>query len=487
MAPEPTVQSGPGGAPAAPTSEEAWKKVFDADAAELTRSERTQQQFQAVLQTLQKKADELEAENQRLRIQVFGEEDPCASLHDEVARGREALRKVEAEQQQVDSEVAKARESANLIREETARLQAQAREAEAATERLAAERELSEAQCERALAEARTRVSTDALHRVREEAERTKQQLEEQEVETAKLRQALAEAWAARAEGGTQQPDAGPGAEDLDRMQEELEWLFKLQQEAAEEARLLGKLERSEAALQAELREASEQKAALQSARVDLSDVGSAMREAMAQQSEGYVKKIAELESARKVTDGDRVKLAQELAGLQEQLEAMRPELSSLVALEERHSSMHKQKKSLADEGERLRVVNGALGVMLLGDDAPPLAPTVGADHSQNGADAGAAAAMITQVLQLEGRLVERLEAHSVERHKLADRIRQLEREAAQPGTSMDAAPATINIRDLKGSRPAPSIEPPSALSAATSALKGGLGKLSALGLPPRA
>merc|ERR1740117_1568525 len=115
---------------------------------------------------------------------------------------------------------------------------------------------------------------------------------------------------------------------------------------------------------------------------------------------------------------------------------------------------------------------------MLLGDDAPPM-PSASDDDD---IDTGAVAAAIKNVLHLQLRLVERQEAHSAEKLKLADRIRQLEREAAQGGGSAGGATAappeakSLSLHDLRGSRPAP--EPQGAMASASSALKGGLGKL---------
>merc|ERR1719191_1656651 len=104
-------------------------------------------------------------------------------------------------------------------------------------------------------------VSVDTLHRTEEEAEKVRAKLHEQEEETAKLRQALADSWAARMDDPIDQPSPPTtDGDDLQRLEEELHWLAKVQREAAEQSRYVQKLERSEAALQAEVREASEEK-----------------------------------------------------------------------------------------------------------------------------------------------------------------------------------------------------------------------------------
>jgi len=293
--------------------------------------------------------------------------------------------------------------------------------------------------------------------------------LEEQEAETAKLRQALIDAWAARADpvdASAAQPASA--LEDLDGVEEELRWLSRMQQESAAEVHRTQQLERQEAALQARLRDLSEEKASLQSARVDLGNAGGTLREAIASQSEGWVRRVDDLERARKLADQDRTKLMTECADLQARLDGMTSELSAIQDLEGRHRQQTSDRRRLADESSRLREVNGALGVLLLGDHAPPPSP---------GDEAAAVAEAITRVLQLQKRLNGRQEAQATEKHRLLDRIRDLERQAAQPDASLMAKPKAGSYappsRTSASARPAPS-----ASSAVGDALRGGLGKL---------
>jgi len=64
------------------------------------------------------------------------------------------------------------------------------------------------------------------------------------------------------------------------------------------------------------------------------------------------------------------VKLISEIADAQARLEVLAPELKGLAELEGRHARLKAERKALADASQRLRDVNGALGVLLLGDAA---------------------------------------------------------------------------------------------------------------------
>merc|ERR1740121_1748277 len=133
------------------------------------------------------------------------------------------------------------------------------------------------------------------------------------------------DSWAARscADPFEEAPRPQSSLEDLDSVEEQLEWLTRMQQESSVEVQRMQFLERQEATLQARLRELSEEKAQLQSARVDLGNAGGTLREAIASQSDRWVKTVDDLEQKRRMTDDDRVKLMSECADLQGRLQIM--------------------------------------------------------------------------------------------------------------------------------------------------------------------
>eukprot|EP00435_Cladocopium_sp_Y103_P054260 s1388_g17.t1 len=291
----------------------------------------------------------------------------------------------------------------------------------------------------------RSMVSQEALAMAAAEAERLQTQLLNQEAEAARLRQALAESWAARA----------PGEQEV--TEGELDWLSQMQQDVQAEVRRLQQLERTEAALGLRLQQVSEEKAELKSARVDFEDSGSALREAIASQSEGYVRRIDHLELARRSADQDRVKLIQECADLQAQLDSMVPVLRNLSDLEHRHGALEAAQGALTTQSARLREMNAALGAQLLAEKGAvqEVEPT---------------AESVIRALQLRLKLQERQEAQDAERQKLSEKIRALERgEPLRP----EPTPGAGHGYGGSGAGGAGA-----ALKTATSALRGGIGRL---------
>lgn len=154
--------------------------------------------------------------------------------------------------------------------------------------------------------QARSLVAVEVLQRAEDEAKELKLQVEKAEEETSQMRQKLANSWVT---------DAAEGfgdMENLEEMEQALQWLVKTQQAADNERQLVQRLERKEGALQKRLREVSEEKATLAFARVDLGDAGKAMRETMASQSEGYIRQLTGLEEARRIAFSARMKLMQD-------------------------------------------------------------------------------------------------------------------------------------------------------------------------------
>merc|ERR1712217_841106 len=265
----------------------------------------------------------------------------------------------------------------------------------------------------------------------------------------------------------------------LDDVEEELKWLAKMQQEASAGVHHVQHLERSEVALQAKPREVSEEKARLQSTRVDLGDAGQAMRDAIASQNETYVARISGLEEARRYTDEDRKKLMQECADLQARLDALIPEMHGIQELEDKHKELESERIALQDESHRLRDINGALGSLLLGDDGP----SMGDEASRGVADA------IARVATLQKKLRDKHQTQGMERQKLAERIRALEREAAQGSSALkpeEIEAEAKRSKQVSSSSKAKAAAPPAANSgyianastAASSALRGGFGRL---------
>merc|ERR1740123_1359467 len=99
--------------------------------------------------------------------------------------------------------------------------------------------------------------------------------------------------------------------------------------------------------------------------------------------------------------------------------------------LESEHMELRAERTREANESRRLRDVNAALTVLLLGENAPPSLPGEG--------DAAGVAQSLQRVLELHKRLTERSEAQADEKQKLVDRIRELEKQALQPEEPMPA------------------------------------------------
>ena len=110
---------------------------------------------------------------------------------------------------------------------------------------------------------------------------------------------------------------------------------------------------------------------------------------------------------------------------------------------------------ALSQQSERLRDMNAALGVQLLADK--------GALDEGNMEPVAEA---VFRAVQLQQKLQERQEAHDSERQKLASKIRDLER----GGIHQYERPPESKAPAASG--------PPGALASATSALRGGLGRM---------
>ena len=435
-----------------PESVDTLKRLWDSEKSELERSRRVQQQLRAVLLPLQQRCEELTAENKRHVAEA--EAAPVA-----VAARKAATQQMEALQVEIATLTSRRSSMATdfdeQLRAEDASRSREAKSqedlkllAQDAEDLLAALSSAEERGSQLSL-KARSMVSHEALAMAEEEAERLQTQLLNQEAEAARLRQALAESWAARAPGGEEQ-------EVPEEMQEELDWLAEMQQDVAAEVRKLTQLERTEAALGQRLQEASEEKAELKSARVDFEDSGSALRETIASQSEGYIRRIDHLELARRSADQDRVKLIQECADLQAQLDSMVPALRGLSDLEHRHGALEAAHNALSTQSARLREMNSALGTQLLAEkgalqDVEPTADSV------------------MRALQLRQKLQERQETQDAERQKLSEKIRALERGETVPSSRFGYTESTGTTSGSGAG---------AALKTATSALKGGIGRL---------
>eukprot|EP00933_Yihiella_yeosuensis_P027757 TRINITY_DN21627_c0_g1_i2.p1 TRINITY_DN21627_c0_g1~~TRINITY_DN21627_c0_g1_i2.p1 ORF type:complete len:490 (-),score=164.30 TRINITY_DN21627_c0_g1_i2:62-1477(-) len=450
---------------------ESWKRLFESEKADLARSERVQQQLKQVLLPLQQRCNELAAENKRLRAEAAAtspEVAACEALEREIKVAEQDLESLQSRQSHVANEIKeqlKAKE-ASRAREEQCRANIDA--AIKAAAELVELRSEAEAKYQETQNKGRSMVTDEALERARGDAQRLSEQLEKQEAEAARLR---------TPELSNCQDSHEDPMKALENVEEELKWLAQTQRETSAEVHRLQSLERSEAALQAKLRQASEEKAALQSARVDLGDAGRAMREAVASQSEAYIRRVGGLEAARKNADGDRIKLIQECADLQAQLDAMAPKLAGIADTEGRHAKLEAARAGLADESQRLRDVNGALGAMLLGEEG------LSSDPQSEGDSGGGVSESVMRVLQLQCRLRERQEAQDSEREKMDKRIKELEKAAAQP--DRQPAPATQSSRRGCGAASAPAGRkgpepnaPGGAFASATSVLRGGFGRL---------
>lgn len=408
-----------------PESVTSLERTWNADKSELERSQRVLQQLRAILLPLQQRCEELLAENKR-RVAEAEASSPLRSRRDATEREMEAVQQsieklsakksaiaADIEEQRRAEDASKSREAASCgelsqamkVRQDLALALSGAEERQAALEK-----------------QTRSMVSRDVLTSAVEEAERLQEQLLTQEAEAARLRQALADSWAARVLEPIEGLDEGPEAkaENLEKdesRKEELDWLAEVQKEANSEFLRLQQLEKTEASLSARLKQVSEEKAELQSARVDFEDAGSALREAIASQSEGFIRRVGGLENARRTADQDRVKLIQECADMQARLDALAPELEGLDDVEGRHAGLQAAQKVLSQQSERLRDMNAALGVQLLAD--------------KGGLDAGnmePVAEAVFRAVQLQQKLQKRLLEQDKEREDLSSRIRDLER-----------------------------------------------------------
>lgn len=455
-----------------------WQQCYEVERNELLRHEKVQGQLRTVLQALQDKCVELETQNARIRAQVRPDS-RCESLESEVEAAQQACLALQARQSALAVEVGRRENDCQESAQKAAAHFAELAEIEAARSELEEACQDAQVRRESALTRSRSVVTSDALERAAAEASELQAQLSAQEAETARLRQALADSWAQRSESpvedeGGQASDMGSDLKALDGMEEELKWLAKMQEQAGVEVHRIQHLERTQATLQAELREASEENAALCNARMDLGDAGKAMREAIASQSERYIGRVDDLAQERQRMDSDRTKLLQESADLQAKLASMSPELEEAAVLETKHAELEAERKALATESERLHAINSALGVQLLGDDGP----------AGMGGGSNPVADVLNRALQLQRRLVERDAAQALEKQKLADRIRSLERDAAQGGMSAPAPdePSAAEVLDARRAAARSGKEkfvpPGSMLKGATSMLKGGLGRL---------
>ena len=166
-------------------------------------------------------------------------------------------------------------------------------------------------------------------------------------------------------------------------------------------------------------------------------------------------------------------------SSFQARLDALAPELEGLGGIEGRYASleallssafwekqvraqfdfsslMQASQTALSQQSERLRDINGALGAQLLADKG-----------ALEEGDMEPVAEAVFRAVQLQQKLQERQESHDSERQKLASKIRELER----GGIHQYEQP-----RQQAGT--APSSGPPGALASATSALRGGLGRM---------
>lgn len=442
------------------------------DRAALERSEKVQNQLRDVLATLAQRNAELSAACSDLNVRAASE--ARASL----GEGLEA--EVEAKQAELrvaeqECETAVRHLAAAVKNEESELAEAEAicqvvESSEASVEDLFEQRQAAETRFNAASEAAQSLIAADTLDRATSENERLKLRRQQTEDETSELRQALLDSWAARSDADVDVSNPKAVTQDLNNVEEELEWLAKVQQENAAELRRSQRLEREEATLLKRVKELSEEKAALQSAKVDMGSSGCTLREAIASQSEGWLRRVDDLGQQRKMADQDRAKLLTECADLQARLNEISPKLSVVADLEEKHLKAKNMKRNLAEDGLRLQNINAALGVLLLGEDAIP---------SSGDADASATAEALTRVFQLQKRLNERQEAHAIEKEKLVERIRELERKAAQPDQLFDGAD---NARPPP-SKATPAKTPPlagtaSATSAVASVFRGGLGRL---------
>eukprot|EP00930_Biecheleria_cincta_P070290 TRINITY_DN57931_c0_g1_i1.p1 TRINITY_DN57931_c0_g1~~TRINITY_DN57931_c0_g1_i1.p1 ORF type:complete len:463 (-),score=136.18 TRINITY_DN57931_c0_g1_i1:21-1409(-) len=444
------------------------RSSWETERQDLERSQRVQDQLRVVLLSLQQKCDELCAENKRVRAETDKSNPLCpaiAALDRELEALGHCMERLRSQQTGLATDVSEQLRAEGASKAREAHCQSKLVETLQIAEDFQEKRQAAEMRDLGMQEQARNLVSRETLEVAGREVEQLQDTLLSQQAEAARLRQALADAWAARKPeeldfGGGEAVSAESPTTIPEGTREELEWLATMRQETASEACRLQSLEQSEGQLREQLKVLAEDKASLQSARVDFEDLGNALREAIASQSEGYVRKVGGLAEARRSADEDRMKLIQECADMQAQLDAIGPELEGLSEVETQHAKLEAAHTRLFDENQRLRDVNGALGAQLLGHEGP----------GQDGAISGA----VSRALQLQRKLVQRQDAQDNERQQLAERIRSLERSAAG---LPDDKPQSAGRRCQSSSAPAATAGG-GALSTASSMLKGGLGRL---------
>ncbi|CAE7309776.1 unnamed protein product [Symbiodinium natans] len=425
----------------------ALRHAWETEQQELLRSERVLQALRQAQTSLRQRLDELCDECRRLRAEVI-ENNPvvasCVVLEQEFEELHEALE-------------ALGPRKASLVREQ--RMHLQAREACRALEidrnrarqglleaqkPLQEQRGAAESRIQAAEIQARSLVSAEVQARAEEQRGEAEEELRKAQEEVSHLRLKLADSWVADRVAGLA---GSEDMQDLEEVEQALQWLASTQHAASAQTQLVERLERKQNNLQQRLREVSEEKAALQSTRVDLGDAGKAMRETMASQSEGYIKQLTGLESARRVTDADRIKLIQDCADMQGKLDGLLAREARQASIRGRHTHLQAACRCVADESHRLRDMNAALGEMLLSDETP-----TEFTHDDSDADA------VMRVLLLQKKLVDRQESYASEREQLADKVRGLERSGVSPHlfdtpTSAPAAtPAEAPSSSLVGS-----------------------------------
>lgn len=455
--------------PARRTPEE-WQQQLDTGQAEIARSERVQQQLKTILGPLQQRLTILEVETQKLRDDVASPTALCDRLQQQTIEATEARAAAEAGRSAIFERFVEG--NAELaVAEARVRCMAEA-VTEAGFEEARYQEGHSEAQARYAVAKERSRsmVHADTLERGRTEAVKAKNTLAEQEAETLRLREALADSWAQRhLEPETGGFVAGEGQlEAIESLEDDLNHLADMQKQAALEAHRVGKLERTEVVLQRRLIAASEEKASLQSAHMDLGHFGSNVREAMASTCERHVDRVSGLEEARRLARADCGQLTKECADLQSKRDKFAPDLEKITTSEEARSELEVGSAALAAECERLRAMNGALSKLMLSSGA------VGMEMCNDDVPDDSTTESLRLLLQLNMRFMEREVAHDREKQLLVDKIRSFERSAAHSSASGDVLPAMASgsaAGDI-------SSDPAGLLSAGRSALRSGFGKM---------
>ncbi|CAK9058265.1 unnamed protein product [Durusdinium trenchii] len=416
------------------------RNTWESEHQELLRSERVLAALRQARQSLQQRQEELVEE--------------CASLREEVAQDPRVAacvaleHEIEALQASLESFGPK---KFALVREQQAQLQAfeasKAQEAELRQELMGLDKveqglqndlHAVRAKGTEVEQQAKSLVDSEVLLRAEAQARELQMDLQAAELEASQMRQKLAESWVT--DGANR---SSGDLENLEEMERALQWLVKTQQAADSERQLVERLERKEAGLQRRLREVSQEKANLTSMRVDLGDAGKAMRETMASQSEGYVKELASLEEARRITFSDRVKLMQDCADLQDKLDSMRSAEAGGALLRGRHTKLQATCRSVADQSQRLRDMNAVLGALLLGDELE-------VDDRISDMDADETT-VVMRVLTLLKKLLDRQDSYHREKEQLSERIRSLERAAALPGSADRSAESPAEVADAPG------------------------------------